>query len=346
MNDLNKKIKFFDDSIYYLEQIKKNNAQIRDFNQFELTTEKYFKEQYPNNLEYYFIFKYGQKKHSNASRGIGALIENLSFLKSYSEDTIFGKKVNKDVVEIKNRILTLLLNYEELEKNKFELNEFEMWEANIENFIKDKNFKINYNKQFIEISNKKDRPRVLLAQYYRNFLVKILSTLLKNREKIINKSMVNLNKSKMRCFLLDKSECGEDIKLNKNWVFQAYNSSDEVTKKALVEINEVLQQGFDLIPKVADKNIRIKDFMCKICHMIQESEYFLAEITGFNNNVILETGIAIGLSKKVFIISRDDPEKFSNEISDLKRSEILFYDKDKLDNLKYKFQSLLRNELP
>jgi hypothetical protein len=342
MDDLNKKIKFFDDIIYYLEQTKKNNTQISDFNQFEQTTEKYFKGQYPNNLEYYFIFKYGEKKLSTASRGIEDLIENLSFLKSYSEDTIFGKKVNKYVVEIKNRILTLLLDYEELEKNKFELNGFEMWEANIENFIKDKNFKINYNKQFIEISNKKDRPRVLIAQYYRNFLVKILSTLLKNREKIINKSMVNLNKSKMRCFLTSKPECNKDMELHSNWVFQAYDTSDGITKKALSEINEALN-GFDLIPKPADKNISNKDFMCKICQMIQESEYFLADLTGFNNNVILETGMAFGMSKNVFIISRDNSEKFSNEISDLKRSEILFYDKDKLDNLKYNFQILLRN---
>lgn len=52
----------------------------------------------------------------------------------------------------------------------------------------------------------------------------------------------------------------------------------------------------------ADENISNIDIMCKVCQAIQESGIVLANISGWNPNVVFELGLAYGLGKNAILI--------------------------------------------
>jgi len=350
MNDYKPIINLIGSEKFFLENLKKVPDKNR-LKEWSRNLELKLKEEFQNYPVVYYIFKY-REIEDNFEFDLNNALRTLEKIEEYFEKK--SEDLPPHIEDLLSKILDLLKNSEEFDSKNLNIRDFEIWENEVGDFI-EMHFIGAFSEDFQRITNSEYKGTVIedgkekIKEYIpvvwshlaniRNILLEIMFELGKKNIKIIkNKKSI---RSKMRCFLLDKPECSEIINLYEDWIFEAYDYSDEITEKAVNEINKVLSQ-FNLIPKPAKDYRRSKDFMCKICQMTQESKYFLADISGFNKNVILETGIAIGLSKKVFIISRDDPK----EISDLERSEITIYTKDNLDKLKLDFMSLLKNELP
>jgi len=157
----------------------------------------------------------------------------------------------------------------------------------------------------------------------------------KVKEKVVYKT----KPKSMKCFLIDTPICNKDIIEQPSWVFQAYDYKNKNVQKAIIEgINPILSK-YNLIPKPAKDLKKRHDYMCKICQMIQESKYFIADLSNDNTNVGLELGLALGIGKEVILFTSRDP----NEVSDLKRTELIIYDIDKIDRLKLDFTETLRD---
>lgn len=77
----------------------------------------------------------------------------------------------------------------------------------------------------------------------------------------------------------------------------------------------------------------------KICKLIQESRYFIADITGLNFNVGFELGIAIGIGRDSIIIA----DKSSKEASDLKRTEAIKYSLKNIEDFKNNIAEMIKN---
>jgi nucleoside 2-deoxyribosyltransferase len=93
-----------------------------------------------------------------------------------------------------------------------------------------------------------------------------------------------------------------------------YRDSYEYGIKVAIE-----QSGY--IYYRADKEISNVDIMCKICKEIQSCGLAIFNISGHNPNVMLELGLAYGLSKSVIIIK--DVE--TKNIADLGSTEYIEY---------------------
>ncbi|MHB8277474.1 MAG: hypothetical protein ACYDIA_07455 [Candidatus Humimicrobiaceae bacterium] len=143
----------------------------------------------------------------------------------------------------------------------------------------------------------------------------------------------------MKCFLLGTQLCNKDIRIKENWVFLAYDYGNKEIEKVIKSgIFPVLKE-FKLESKVA-KDLKVNyDFMCKICKLIQESKYFIADITGLNFNVGFELGIATGIGRDSIIIAN----KNAKEASDLKRSEAIRYNMENMEEFKSDFSDMLKN---
>lgn len=141
---------------------------------------------------------------------------------------------------------------------------------------------------------------------------------IENLSSLINE---NITKKFMRCFLIGTKKCSKNIKENESWVFLAYDYNNiEIEKIIENGVNPTLEKN-NLEPKIAKKFKVNYDFMCKICQLIQESKYFIADVSDRNFNVGFELGIAVGLGKDTIIIAN----KNSKETSDLKRTEAIKY---------------------
>jgi len=334
----------------FLNQIKEHpdKNRLKDWSRnFELIL-KQESRSYP---EIYYFFRY-REITDNFEVDINNDLKTLEEIENYLEEK--SDNLPSHINDLFDRSLNFLENSEKFDSKNLKRRDFEIWENDVGNFL-EMSFIDSFINDFrkltesecktIVISDGKERIRDEIPVVWshlaniRSLLLEIIFKLGKNDERIINMKKPAINK--IRCFLLDRPECSEDISPNKNWIFEAYNYSDKDTENTINNINNTVLSQFDLIPKSAGHYRRSKDFMCKICQLIQESKYFLADLSDYNKNVILETGIAIGLSKKVFIISRHELK----EMSDLIRSEIIIYSKDNIDKLKLNFISLLKNEL-
>lgn len=153
-------------------------------------------------------------------------------------------------------------------------------------------------------------------------------------------NLARRNNLMKKCFLTG-SECSKNIELTKNSVFIAFRhtqANENVFKYALKPALDEL--GLTPI-RALDFRFNI-DFMCKICELIQKSEFVLADISeeklissdGVNSeldqfsktafNVGYELGIAHGLGKDTFIIRKEG----TKEHQDLKRNESIIYTDD------------------
>lgn len=134
----------------------------------------------------------------------------------------------------------------------------------------------------------------------------------------------------MKCYLIGSKDCNLNIKENPNQVFIAYNYKYKNVEKTIEEAIFPALKILNLEYKIAKKEIKTKDFFCKICELIQGSKYFLANLTSPTFNVGLELGLALGLNKDIILIA----SRRSKIPSDLIRQEVIFYYKDmqKLQN--------------
>ncbi|MCL5074014.1 MAG: hypothetical protein M1308_24450 [Actinobacteria bacterium] len=141
----------------------------------------------------------------------------------------------------------------------------------------------------------------------------------------------------MRCYLTDTKSCNLKIVEKSNQIFIAYNykykNVGNIIEQTVLPALKILKIEY----KIAKEELRTKDFFCKICELIQESRYFLANLTNPNFNVGLELGLALGLNKNIILISSRRAKLPSNLI----RQEVLLYSNDK-EELKNKIIKLFK----
>jgi len=138
-----------------------------------------------------------------------------------------------------------------------------------------------------------------------------------------------------RCFLTGE-RCSKDIQIEENTIFIALSHSAKAENAYKFGIIPVINE-LGLKPlRAQDKKLN-QDFLCKICELIQKSNYVLVDLSEEKGNVTYEAGLAHGLGKETFIIK----SKESSEISDLKRSEMIIY--DDLERLKDDFLKMFRD---
>jgi hypothetical protein len=142
----------------------------------------------------------------------------------------------------------------------------------------------------------------------------------------------------MRCYLTGSKACSLKIKENPSQIFIAYNYKYKNVGKVVEEAVFPALKKAGLKYKVARLEIRTKDFFCKICELIQESKYFLANLTNPTFNVGLELGLALGLEKEIILIA----SRRTKIPSDLIRQEVIFYSKD-MEDLKVKVIGCIKN---
>jgi hypothetical protein len=134
----------------------------------------------------------------------------------------------------------------------------------------------------------------------------------------------------MRCYLTGSANCHLKIRENPNQIFIAYNykynNVEKVINGAVLPTLEQLKIKY----KVAKLEIATKDFFCKICELVQQSKYFLANLTNPTFNVGLELGLALGLEKEIILIASNR----TKIPSDLVRQEVIFYTIRDLDGFK------------
>ena len=136
----------------------------------------------------------------------------------------------------------------------------------------------------------------------------------------------------MKCYLTGNKICNLNIKEKQDQIFIAYNYKYKNVERTIEEAIIPALHSLKLNFKIAKLEIRTKDFFCKICELIQQSKYFLANLTNPTFNVGLELGLALGLDKEVILIASNK----TRLPSDLVRQEVIFYGKD-LNKLKEDF---------
>ncbi|MFA5014066.1 MAG: hypothetical protein WC549_00805 [Actinomycetota bacterium] len=142
----------------------------------------------------------------------------------------------------------------------------------------------------------------------------------------------------MKCYLTGHEVCNLNIKEKKDQIFIAYNYKYKNVEKIIEEAIIPALNQLNIKYKIAKLEIRTKDFFCKICELIQESKYFLVNLTNPTFNVGFELGLALGLDKEVILIA----SKRTKLPSDLVRQEVIFYGKD-LEKFKSYFIKCLGN---
>ncbi len=142
----------------------------------------------------------------------------------------------------------------------------------------------------------------------------------------------------MKCYLTGNKICGLNVKEKSNQVFIAYNYNYKNVERIIEEVIIPALKSMNIKHKIARQEIRTKDFFCKICELIQQSRYFLANLTNPTFNVGLELGLALGLNKEIVLLA----SKRTKIPSDLVRQEVIFYGRD-LDKLRKDFTGCIKS---
>jgi len=125
----------------------------------------------------------------------------------------------------------------------------------------------------------------------------------------------------MRTCLKTRSKgCPLKPSLGQNRVFVGMPFADEYKDSYEYGIKLALEAN-GLIPYVANEDISIKDVMCKICFEMQSAKILIYNISGLNQNVMLELGLSYGLGKETIIIK----DKSTKPISDIAGIEYVEY---------------------
>jgi CheY-like chemotaxis protein len=100
-----------------------------------------------------------------------------------------------------------------------------------------------------------------------------------------------------------------------------------------------LERTLDCDIKRADEEFLNTDLMCKICQMIQEARVCIADITGWNANVLFELGLMYGRGKQVILIKHEAEKR---EKVDLKGMAFIPYALDDYEGLQDKLKNALQ----
>jgi len=94
----------------------------------------------------------------------------------------------------------------------------------------------------------------------------------------------------------------------------------------------------------ADERISSLHILQKIANQIKESEFGIYDITGWNPNVTLELGLALGMSEKVFVALNPKETEMDDLPADLKGMDRLQYGSH--SEFQDELERLLSQELP
>jgi hypothetical protein len=114
------------------------------------------------------------------------------------------------------------------------------------------------------------------------------------------------------CFLTSAHYCGRNPDIKADQAFLAIpfkREFDDVSKK----VKEVFKKKKINVRRIDDRFANTA-LLCEICNLIQESKFFIADISELNPNVFFELGLAHGLSRIVIIIN-DKNAKIPADIS-------------------------------
>ena len=103
-------------------------------------------------------------------------------------------------------------------------------------------------------------------------------------------------------------------------------------------------KAYDVGFKFADEQITSEHVLTKITNYIRDHSFSLFDITGWNPNVALELGIAVGLGRKYFILLNTKIEPHKDAPSDIKGIDRLQYGSNV--ELEARLKILIRQELP
>lgn len=260
---------------------------------------------------------------------------------------------NKKVTALIQELKALLSDFEIYDKPSValaDIDNFLFLESRLGEVFEHYRFKIDFLSTFIEncqVAVTKQVEFDNAPSFNRPLIVQFLDRLRRQRDLII-RLIRNLNERgnaifsikrnrEFTCFLTNAPECAKDIKEKPRQVFIAYDFKDVDIYRVMKYVREILtSQNFSPID-AGDKKVT-HDFMCKICQMIQESDFIIGEISNQNTSVGLEIGLALGLQKKVILIAN----KNVPETADLKRTDSIRYS-DNLGVLKKDLEAMLDN---
>ena len=106
-----------------------------------------------------------------------------------------------------------------------------------------------------------------------------------------------------------------------------------------------ITKSYDVTFKFADEQITNQHVLDKIASYIRDANFSLFDITGWNPNVSLEMGIAIGLNKRYFVLWNHKIDEQRTDVpSDIRGIDRIQYASN--SELEAKLIILLKQELP
>lgn len=103
-------------------------------------------------------------------------------------------------------------------------------------------------------------------------------------------------------------------------------------------------RSYDVEFKFADEQITNQHVLSKITNYIRDADISLFDITGWNPNVALELGIAVGLGRRYFILLNHKIDQNKEVPSDIKGIDRIQYASN--SELEAKLILLIKQELP
>lgn len=120
--------------------------------------------------------------------------------------------------------------------------------------------------------------------------------------------------------------------------YRLYDKRDY--RKAFDEVGKAFGVNFVF----ADEKISSLHILQKIANQIRESEFGIYDITGWNPNVTLELGLALGMAERVFVALNPKQTEMDDLPSDLKGMDRLQY--GSFSEFQDELERLLSQELP
>lgn len=105
-----------------------------------------------------------------------------------------------------------------------------------------------------------------------------------------------------------------------------------------------VSKSYEVTFKFADEKITNEHVLSKVTNFIRDHELSLFDITGWNPNVALELGIAVGLAKRYFILLNQKIDANKDVPSDIKGIDRVQYSSN--SELEAKLILLIKQELP
>lgn len=104
------------------------------------------------------------------------------------------------------------------------------------------------------------------------------------------------------------------------------------------------QRLYEVAFKSADERITNQQILSKVTNYIRDNDFSLFDITGWNPNVALELGIAVGLGRKYFILLNTHIDRNREAPSDIRGIDRIQY--ESYEELGAKLAILTKQELP